>query len=276
MELRKMAAIFLGASVVLLGAYALANRGGNEPQASETKNENLFSAGGSATVGQDAGTNQGWGDFLSGNAAKESPEDKNNVTKNIAKAAFEQMKALDQQGKSPFDQANTNTPEVQAAIESSLDGSVDSFYGNVAVSEGDIKISANNTQAAKRDYLKMIEGILARHTVNDQYENISGGVQGLVETTCTDGDSGAAKNIAGIYDATAKDFIAARVPSTWASFHMQAIEHYKKGAIIFNAVSNCINDPIKGIAAAQKLPTFGMDALTLQNLLKKMYNEVGL
>lgn len=271
-----MAVIFLGASVVLLGTYALTNRNGNETQTDVTKKDNLFSATGSAVTDQGSAITDGWDALYSGDATKESPQDQNNVTKNVAKAAFYQMKALDQQGKSPFDAANTNTPEVQAALESSLDGSVDSFFGNLMVSDRDIKISANNTRTAKVAYLKSVEAIIARHPMKDEYKNVTGGLQGVVEVACKDGDSGINKGIADIYAATAKEFIATRVPSGWVIFHKQVIEHYKKGDLIFEAISNCVNDPLKGIAAAQKLSIFGMDSMTLQNLLKKMYNEVGL
>lgn len=270
-----MAVIFLGVSMMLLSVYVLVNRNGNEPQTGGTKKENLFSMAGPAIEGQNTDMNEGWDALYSG-AIKESPEDRNNVTKNVAKAAFYQMKALDQQGKSPFDESNTNTPEVQAAIESSLDGSVDSFFGNLMISDRDIKISANNTRAAKVAYLKSIEGILARHPMSGEYKNIPGGLQGIIEESCGNGDSGINKGIADIYAATEKEFIATRVPSAWVNFHKEVIEHYKKGNMIFMAISDCLNDPLKGIAAAQKISIFGMDGATLQNLLKKMYTEVGL
>lgn len=271
-----MAAIFLGASVLLLGAYTFANRGGDAAKTVEKEKQNLFSADGAATVDQ-SGNQTGWGDLLSGTTTSGSPEDNSNVTKNIARVAFNQMKSLDQQGKSPFDDSTVNTAEVQSAIENSVDGSIDSFYGSaVLVSDRELKISANNTKAAKIAYLKSIEGILARHQIKDEYKNVPGGLQTQIETACTNGDPGINKDIASVYAATAKDFIMTRVPLSWTDFHKQAIEHYRKGNLIFSAVSNCIDDPVKGLGAAQKLSTFGMDAATLQNLLKKMYTEVGL
>lgn len=271
-----MAAIFLGASMLLLGVYAFVNRGDSGGQTAETKKQNLFSADGSATVDQN-GDASGWGDLLSGTVAQESPEDKGNVTKNIARVAFDQMRSLDQQGKSPFDDSTVNTAEVQASIENSVDGSIDSFYGNAAiVSDRELKILTNNTKVAKTTYLKSIESILARHQISDKYKNFPGGLQGQIETACTSGDQGISKEAASVYAAMGKDFIATRVPLSWTNFHKQAIEHYRKGNLIFSAISNCINDPLKGVGAAQKLSTFGMEAATLQNLLKKMYTEVGL
>ncbi len=272
-----MAVIFLGASMLLLGMYALVNQGGGTSQVTEVKKADLFSADGPATVDQNADQNDGWGPLFSTDIATNSPEDANNVTKNVAKAAFSQMKQLDQQGQSPFDDASNIDPsQVQATIESSLNGTVDSFFGNVAVTDHDIKIASNNTKATKLAYLKSIEGILARNQLKDEYKNPDGGVQAQINTACTDGDTGINRAVAAMYVSIAREFAATRVPPAWVNFHKQAIEHYKKGNLIFSAIADCVADPLNGFAAAQKIPKFGMDAITLQNLLKKMYNEVGL
>lgn len=263
--------------MLLLGMYSLVNHGGGEAQVGDAKKEGLFSADGPATVGQSDDSNDGWGPLFSTDTAKESLDDRTNVTKNVAKAAFVQMKQLDQQGQSPFsDASNIDASEMQATIEGSLNGTVDSFFGNVAVSDHDIKISKNNTKAAKIVYLKRIESILNRNQIKDEYKNPDGGIQGQINTACTDGDSGVNRAIAAIYVSLAREFTATRVPSAWVAFHKQVITHYKKGNLIFSGIANCVDDPINGFAAAQKVASFGMESITVQNLLKKMYNEVGL
>lgn len=272
---RMMTAIFLGASILLLSTYVLANRSGDIPEVVEKNNEGQFFTDGSAIMDQIASTGEEWM-LAMGSGAQDASEDLNNTTKNVAKAAFYQMKALDQQGKSPFDKENTNTPEVQTAIESSLNGSVDSFFGNLLIGDRDIKISANNTTEAKKKYLRSFETVLARYPATADLGSVDGGLQGLVQQACAGDDDGVSGRVANLYDAIAKDVMAVTAPSSWVDFHKQAIEHYKKGGIIFSAIANCNADPLRGVVAAQKIPKFGMDALTLQNLLKKMYTEVRL
>lgn len=266
-----MAAMFIGIVVMLVGSYMIATRNTGD-QEGVAKKKNIPSLDGSSASGAQGDELGVLSDILGGT----SEDAEGNVTKMIARATFEQMKALDQQGKSPFDEANTDSIEVRNAVERSIDESMSGLFDSAFVGSKEIRIISNNTRDAKRRYLSDLEAALARHPAGESLKNIPGGVQGLVEQACAGENAGIAKEAAENYTATAKDVITIQVPSQWVEFHTSMIVHYRKGDIIFGSFANCVADPIKGFTAAQELSKFIANSSVLQKSLQKMYTEAGL
>ncbi|HBI25304.1 TPA: hypothetical protein DDX30_00775 [Candidatus Wolfebacteria bacterium] len=267
-----MAIIFAAIAIVLFGSYAVVNRGEDSQQQVNEKSQPSLDGSSASGFLEDIGVSTDW--LAAVTSEKEG--DKNNVTESVALATFEQMKQLDQEGKNPFDEDTANSFAVQSSITRSVDTSTESLFATISVTDKDLKIIANNTQDAKKRYLSDLEAALARHPAKKSYENVEGGVQGLIERACAGKESGVGREMATTYTETADDVIRIQVPSQWAEFHRQIITHYRKGNIIFNSIANCYNDPLKGLLATQVLPDFIKNSDTLQKSLVKMYAEVGL
>ena len=203
-------------------------------------------------------------------------DDGANMTKVIARATFEQMKTLDQQGKSPFDEKNSDTAEVRNAVERSVAESTNAVFEGIVVKNSDLKTIMNNTRDAKRRYLKDLEAMLARHPVKESYKNIPGGLEGLIEQSCAGQQTNISKELSDDYTAIARDMMKIQTPSQWVVFHKQGITHYLQGSVIFSGIAGCAADPLKGYSVAQSLSEFGQNSSLLQKLLQKMYTEVGL
>lgn len=266
-----MAMTFLGIVIVLFGAYGLVQRGNTDTQKKPEVERAPLLSDMTATngVGDDGSV---WSDLFGGGLE----DDGDNMTRMVARATFEQMKALDQQGKSPFVEENTNTAEAKAAVERSVSESASSLFVGVEVRSGEVRSVANNTKDAKQRYLKDLEAVLARYPAKEEYRNVSGGLQGLVEQACGGQQIDIAKAIAENYDNIARGMVATQVPSQWIGFHKQMIVYYRQGNVIFDAVADCQTDPLRGFSAAQALSQFVSESAILQKSLQKMYTEVGL
>lgn len=271
MQRNWMAMTFLGIVIVLFGAYALVQRNNTDAQKKTEAETAPLLSGMTATNGSESDGSI-WSDLFEGGLE----DDNDNMTRMVARATFEQMKALDQQGKSPFAEENANTAEAKAAVERSVSESANSLFVGVTVSSGEVRSVANNTKDAKRRYLKDLEAVLARYPAKEEYKNVSGGLQGLVEQSCGGQQIDIAKAIAENYDNIAKGVVTIQVPSQWVGFHKQMIVYYRQGNVIFDAIADCQTDPLRGFSAAQALSQFVSESTILQKSLQKMYTEVGL
>jgi hypothetical protein len=271
MEKNKMMAIFSVIAVGLFGVYTIVNRNiGDLKQAS--KGGGIQSLEGAATINT---SDEEFDLYKMANGvviSADMPGDATNMTKRAASMAFDQMKKLDQQGKNPFDPANASDPAVQKSIEASMSGAA--LLDEVIVTTRDIKVSTDNSRAAKMRYVKKAQEITARHPVTQEHKDAIIGMQDNVKKACSDGDSGVNRDIAKYYEDMANDYAGITVPSQWAGIHMEGIRHFKQGKIIFDAISNCVTDPLKGYSAIQILPQFGLDAQSIKDSFEKVYTGI--
>jgi len=82
--------------------------------------------------------------------------------------------------------------------------------------------------------------------------------------------------MASAYNDIATNYLNISVPSDWSNLHKELITHFKKGYLIFEAITNCVKDPIKGYVAAETLFQFGYENQIVREALKRKLVEVGL
>lgn len=266
-----MMMIFSVIAIGLFGVYTIVNRNTENPK-QVSKGGGTQSLEGAATI-DTSGEESDLYKMANGVViSADMPGDATNMTKQAARVAFDQMKKLDQQGKNPFDPANASDPAVRKSIEASMGGSA--LLDEVIVTTRDIKVSADNSRAAKMRYIKKAQEVTARHPVTQEHKDAIIGMQDNVKRACSDGDPGVNGAIAKYYEGMANDYAGITVPSQWAGIHMEGIRHFKQGKIIFDAISNCVTDPLKGYSAIQILPQFGMDAQSIKDSLEKVYTDI--
>lgn len=196
-----------------------------------------------------------------------------NLTEISAKALFGGLKLLDANDNNPFN-ADPTDPKTQEAIKKSIsDVSLINFYSPL---KDDIKISADNSKASKIAYLKSIEEITAKRFNDKKFIRTAEQVIADISSDCFSTGSSLNGELAELYKNLTDDYLALAAPSNWIDFHKSAVEHFEKANVIYQSVSECAKDPIKGYAAAQIIPQLFESAADVQSQFVQKYKEVGL
>lgn len=267
MQRNLMATIFLGGAIVLFGAYALVNQNEVGKQGSANGSNTPLLDGSSATMPSEGeGANSTWSNLLG------TSDDKNNITKNMASVVFEQMKTLDQKGKNPFGDEAGSDLAAQKAIQDTIKNKT--LLPDMVISMKDIKQTVNNSKTAKLAYVKQMEDIAVKYPAKKEYRAVLSGIQDDVNRACTSGDTGINKEMSDRYRMLAEAYAAVTVPTEWAEMHRTVVQHFKGGQVIFGAIANCLDDPMKAYAVVQLFPQFATDAGAMKETFEKMYSAV--
>ncbi len=202
-----------------------------------------------------------------------------NATDFFAKSLFEKFKILDQNGKDPFASANPNDPNNQNFVKGVAEQlSKETLSFDQAVSDGDLKISPDNSREAKIGYLQSVAEITKNRFSDAKYQRSADQIISDIENDCTESNLGLSTNgkIADLYNNLVNDYLNLSTPSDYLSFHKSIIAHFRKSEAVYGALANCFNDPLKGYMAAQNLPQLITNVQQIQLSLLKKSKEVGL
>lgn len=184
------------------------------------------------------------------------------------------MKLLDANGNNPFN-ADPTDPKTQEAIKKSIsDVSLINFYS--PLKENDIKISADNSRTNKIAYLKSIEEITIKRFNDEKFIRTGEQIIADINGDCFSTGFSLSGELAELYKNLTNDYLALAVPSDWVGFHKSAVEHFEKTNVVYQSVSECAKDPIKGYSAAQTIPQLFENADDIQSQFVQKYKEVGL
>lgn len=195
-----------------------------------------------------------------------------NLTKLVAGSLFNQMKGLDAGGKNPFNGENfdVNDSQNQELIQKSLSDmqSNPSALFDAKVETKDLKISGDNSQKAKSDYLGTIGDISRARLGDSEYQMTADETINNFNNDCAASNKDSVNlKIAGAYAAAGEDYLKVYVPSDWAELHARIIAYFKKANLVYSALGNCFEDPIKGYLATQILPQLVSENKDIQNSL---------
>ncbi|MEK7129356.1 MAG: hypothetical protein AAB858_03315, partial [Patescibacteria group bacterium] len=201
-----------------------------------------------------------------------------NLTEFVAKSSFTQMKNLDQSGKEPFENMDPNDPQNKAFIEKAIAGIGDpSSFFNPTVDEKDLKISQDNSREAKTQYLKKLEQISnSRLLSNPTYFRTQDQFMKDVRIDCMTGGLSIHKELAQLQRDLLNDYLNLSVPQDWLSLHKDLINYYQKNNLIYSALANCFQDPIKGNLAIQAFPQLVEEGGRIKDALDVKWLEMGL
>lgn len=171
-----------------------------------------------------------------------------------------------------------NSPETLEEIRSGIVTDPDFLSGRVAsdlmskkmadlkfvasIPDSEIKISKDISVDAKKKYLGAMTEIIKKdfgEFDKDYFQVIVDVYQKL--------DSSSAAQLAEIYKKSATDFSALPVPVDWASLHKEIIVHYKNAAVVYSAMADYQNDPIKGYLALEAIGGVTDKAIAIQTEL---------
>lgn len=181
--------------------------------------------------------------------------------------------------------ATLNSSETINIVQKDPEGSINALSADLAkdiliksaidlnfvteIANYEIKITQDNSDGAKKKYLEDITAALDKNFLNYQKFYLE-----VIIDTYQKLNSSSAKKATEVYGKLAKDFQNITVPSQWAEMHKGFIRHYKNSEIIYRAMANYQNDPIKGYLALDMIEVLLDEAPFLQDELEKKFNEV--
>ena len=200
-----------------------------------------------------------------------------NLTEFVAKSSFTQMKNLDQSGKDPFENMDPNDPQNKEFIEKAVAGIGDpSSFFNPIVDDKDLKISQDNSKEAKIQYLRGIEQISKNRLNNPKYFRDIEQMAKDIQVDCMTGGLSIHKELAQLQRDLLNDYLNLTVPQDWLSFHRDFVNIHKKTNLIYSALANCFQDPIKGNLAIQIFPQMVEESKEIQSTFYAKRLEMGL
>lgn len=201
---------------------------------------------------------------------------KNNLTKTLGQNLFEKIQTSDlikkEASKLPSD-ADINSISEQLANKT-IDESLADFKLVSIVYDSDLKISSDNSKEAKLKYFEDLNKIVLARFNNPSHKTTPSQTIENINTDCFSNGSSLDKELANFYPSVVNDYLDVTVPSELLSLHKKIVAHFKNASLIYQALANCSQDLIKGYIAAQTLPDFAEETVTIQNLLEGKYKEI--
>ncbi len=195
-----------------------------------------------------------------------------NLTNMVAGSMFGGMQKLDQSGTNPFEDFDPDDPESQKLIQETIAGLQNpSANFSQSVDDKDLKISQDNSKEAVIKYLTAINEI-----AQDRMAGFNKSYQDVLSEISKINDFSLALRFADIQKNIANDYLDLIVPSDWVDVHKKLIIHFKTSEVVFKALSDYANDPVKSYLALQMIDQLAVNAKENQNSLQQKIKEFGL
>lgn len=180
-----------------------------------------------------------------------------NITEDLSKIVFENIKA----GKT-----SAAPEEVLSEIFGNKEIKLDFVFD---IGDAELKILSDNSKEAKKRYLEIIGEINKKHSssfgkiyleiIVDVYQKL---------------DVSSAKQAASVYNKLAEEYLNVLAPSDWLDVHKALIIHFKNAATVYSAMSEYLNDPIKGYLALETIEAVANNGEQTQNFLNQKIKEL--
>lgn len=172
--------------------------------------------------------------WLTNNAPSDSVDD--NFTQTIGQGVFDQIQSTDLSGQASAD--------VSASADAVIQQKLSDLNLISDISNSGLKISQDNSKEAK---IKYIEGTF---TINEKdMAGVDKSYWEAISSVFKDLDTAPVLKLADIYKNLANDYSNLAVPSDWLNTHKAMIIHLRNSEIVFRAMADYPNDPVKGYAA---------------------------
>ncbi|MEK7635891.1 MAG: hypothetical protein AAB405_02255 [Patescibacteria group bacterium] len=192
-----------------------------------------------------------------------------NLTKIASQSIFSKAQEASQNGNDSVALLTQNDLEIQVAIQETLDSFTDPlsiFYD--PVSENNLAIIDDNSLQAQIKYYEDYQEIIKR--AFDNFKKDSGEI---LRDVFEKKDFSSAQKAMEIYKTLADNFIKLIVPSSLVEFHIKNIQHYQNAYLIYRAISQYSQDPLKTYLAVKAIPQLYGETEEIQNLFKEILEE---
>lgn len=137
------------------------------------------------------------------------------------------------------------------------------------IEKGGIKIFQDNSKEIKIQYLKTIEEITKKN-----FGDFKKNYMEVILDSFQKLDSSSAGRLANIYKNLAGDYLRLSVPSDFADIHERTIIYFKNAEIVYKAMSEYQNDPIKGYLALEMIDKLTAEIEQIQIALEEKIKNI--
>jgi hypothetical protein len=122
------------------------------------------------------------------------------------------------------------------------------------IPDSELKVTSDTSRQAKLRYLKMTLEINKK-----DFGNFNKNYLQIIVDVFKNLDSSSAARLATIYRNLSQDYLNVEVPRDWVSLHKALIMHFRNSEIIYSALANYQNDPLKGYLALELVENVSVD-----------------
>jgi len=188
-------------------------------------------------------------------------DEKKNLTKNLGEALYKQIQTA----------KSTDVDLLSEELANNvINNSLSDFQLVSTIYDSEIKISPDNSQEAKNQYLKTLGEINVKD-FGDFKENY----MQIIIDTYQKLDYSSADRLANIYKNLAMDYLNISVPADWVGIHKQLILHVKNAEIVYRAMTKWPTDILTGGLAFESVESVINSAQEIQIILGEKIKEVG-
>ena len=141
---------------------------------------------------------------------------------------------------------------------------------NQPIDEKSLKIAADSI-SAKKQYLESLTAIVQKCS-----GEFNKSVADVLKNVFEKNDPAPAKKLSEIYQCSYVSLINVSAPSPWLSLHKDLLVYYQNAKIIYEAISNYQNDPLKAYLAVNAIEGLIDSNNQLQTILEIKAKSVGL
>lgn len=270
MKFIKSASIILIIGAGLIGSYWIikdVKQTTSETAGFSFSLENAVKPGGTLfqyiekTVQQFTGDNSGLNNI---------PDDSFNLTKSISQNIFQQIQST---GLPVATEDNVLSADVNLTTNNLVGNVIKNnlpqlnFISHIDSSK--IKISQDNSREAQIKYLDTIQVLNKKNTVGFDKHYLE-----VIIDVFQKLNMSSAVELANVYKDLADDYLNLEVPSDLLSIHQSVIVFYKNSETVYRAMSDYINDPIKGYMALEMVEGLLDELVKIQNIFNEKIKEI--
>jgi len=139
------------------------------------------------------------------------------------------------------------------------------------IAESVLKITSVNSPSTKKQYLESLQ-----NTIQKCFGEFNKNAADILKDAFERGDISSAKKLSGIYGCSYDNLINITVPSEWLNIHKDLLVYYENAKIIYEAIGDYQNDPLKAYLALNEIENLINSAEQNQTILDIKAKSVGL
>lgn len=206
-------------------------------------------------------------------------------TSNLSATSTEDQNLTDQLGKTMASnilgatsdllnyKSGESSPEQQQITNTLANQLKDQNYFSLdqPINDQSLKITSFNSVSTKKQYLEDLG-----NTIQKCFNGFNKNVTDILKDAFEKGDVSSAKKLSEIYQCSYDGLIKITVPSEWLGLHKDLLIYYQNAKIIYTAIGDYQNDPLKAYLALNEITNLINSVEQNQTLLNIKAKSIGL
>lgn len=138
-------------------------------------------------------------------------------------------------------------------------------------SDKDIRIGADNSEAAQLAYIKALGEMSKKN-----FAGFNTSIITILNNFLEQSNSDALAKYVGIAGRQVNDLLALKVPQQLSAWHLQNLNLWKKKLVVYSAMLDLNSDPLKTIVAFKEIPKLVQETLDLDSVIQQKFTKLTL